>query len=70
MGLFENESGNHIFRNFNYWLFFKIRNTCRSPIMYDLVCTAWSQADANSVTLIIKCFETTNKLHESKNEIS
>ena len=36
--------------------------SCRSPIMYDLVCTAWSQVDANSVTLIIKCFENTNKI--------
>ena len=36
--------------------------SCRSPIMYDLLCTAWSQVDANSMTLIIKCFETTNKI--------
>ena len=34
----------------------------RSPIMYDLVCTAWSQVDANSMTLINKCFGTTNKI--------
>ena len=31
--------------------------SCRSPIMYDLLCTAWSQVDANSMTLIIKSFE-------------
>ena len=36
--------------------------SCRSPIMYDLVCTAWSQVDANSMTLINKCFGTTNKI--------